>query len=72
MGPKTDQPEETPMNPIPLKTWLTEKEAAAMTGLWGSTRQKQRFTIAAYHTRKWAAQSAAPSMMCPSFMTTQK
>ncbi len=31
------------MNPIPLKTWLTEKEAAAMTGLSVSTLQKQRF-----------------------------
>lgn len=31
-----------PMTPIPLKSWLTEKEAAAMTGLSVSTLQKQR------------------------------
>lgn len=31
------------MSSIPLKVWLTEKEAAAMTGLSVSTLQKQRF-----------------------------
>ena len=43
MGPKTDQFAEEEMNSIPLKVWLTEKEAAAMTGLSVSTLQKQRF-----------------------------